>query len=66
MKGKAETIHILKNQVIHWLFHCLGWHDAGQINFHNDLYQRDNRLPIYCFLMIQNSYSTFSIYFNSP
>jgi hypothetical protein len=24
MKGKAETIHILKNQVIHWLFHCLG------------------------------------------
>jgi hypothetical protein len=30
--------------------------DIGKINFYNDLYQRDDRLAIYCFLKIQNRF----------
>jgi murein L,D-transpeptidase YcbB/YkuD len=45
MKGKKQTIHILKNKIPVYIGYFTAWvSDEGTINFYPDLYQRDNRL----------------------
>jgi murein L,D-transpeptidase YcbB/YkuD len=45
MKGKKQTIHILKNKIPVYIGYFTAWvSDEGTINFYPDLYQRDDRL----------------------
>lgn len=45
MKGEKQTIHRLKNKIPVYIGYFTAWvGDDGDINFYNDLYQRDDRL----------------------
>lgn len=45
MKGEKQTIHILKKKIPIYIGYFTAWvSDDGDINFYNDLYQRDDRL----------------------
>ncbi|NGY36899.1 L,D-transpeptidase family protein [Flavobacterium sp. XN-5] len=45
MKGEKQTIHMLKNKIPVYIGYFTAWvDDDGDINFYNDIYQRDDRL----------------------
>ncbi|WP_413999926.1 L,D-transpeptidase family protein [Flavobacterium sp. W1B] len=45
MKGEKETTYILKNKIPIYIYYLTAWvNDSGEINFYNDLYERDDRL----------------------
>lgn len=45
MKGEKETVYNLKNTIPIHIGYFTAWvNDDGEINFYNDLYQRDDRL----------------------